>query len=731
MRISMIMQHNMAAMNANRQFNMVLDRKASSTEKLSSGYQINRSADNAAGLSISEKMRKQIRGLNRANENIEDGISYVQVADGALNEVHNILQRINELSVQSANGTNSETDRSYIDSEVQKLKKEMERIFTTTAFNERKIWTEDLTIRKDVIGTAYVQAATIDSPSYQYPPVNNETFGLFPISTPTTDFWTDYHKYDNSSGSYTINANATGINLSWSAFNGTHYQTKTISWDELREKNFSFNVGDYFVNEDKNGVAITDPTKQLLDANGKPKFDFSISLTVSDDASNDEIAKAMNGVRMSHSFSSPATFEDENKTLSSNNAGFGISTRSFVYSAAYADAVLAAQNQTAGYDFEHPSDSFIEPVKNASGGNITKIPNKGVDLATARITNDGWEFAFTANGLGNLTATSTQYSYYSDDIQVSMGPGGVDDPTCVGRDANDEGVFWERRYDYVTENGVTKRVSWHPVRIHRGGNTGTLQDLMSTLTGTTGLLSKNPSSGEKGGTDDGGTVFLTFDLTSDTPYVYGKDANGNDLTSNKVGTFTLNFNVTPKDTEQSILDRINKAFQDSTLFDFNFTNTNSGSIYRGNAYTSPTAVNNYAASYSFDDIALSIHSGSEIIDKIAMQYECLRLETIGMSDTNVLTEEDALAAIDEVAHALEIISSQRSLLGAYQNRMESASKIDANASENTQSAESKIRDTDMSREMVDYSNATILGEAGQSVLSQSNQANQGLLTLLR
>ena len=142
----MVIQHNMAALNANRQFGIVTDKIASSTEKLSSGYKINRSADNAAGLSISEKMRKQIRGLDRASKNIEDGISYVQVADGALNEVHDILQRINELAVQSANGTNSESDRAHINDEVQQLKTEMERIFTTTSFNEKQIWEEDITV---------------------------------------------------------------------------------------------------------------------------------------------------------------------------------------------------------------------------------------------------------------------------------------------------------------------------------------------------------------------------------------------------------------------------------------------------------------------------------------------------------------------------------------------------------------------------------------------------------
>lgn len=136
----MVITHNMLAMNTDRQLGIVGAEGKKSTEKLSSGYRINRGADDAAGLSISEKMRKQIRGLNRASENIEDGISFVQVADGALSEVHEMLQRVNELAVQAANGTNSETDRQYINDEVEQLKAEMERVFDTTTFNGKKIW---------------------------------------------------------------------------------------------------------------------------------------------------------------------------------------------------------------------------------------------------------------------------------------------------------------------------------------------------------------------------------------------------------------------------------------------------------------------------------------------------------------------------------------------------------------------------------------------------------------
>ena len=132
----MVVQHNLTAMNSNRMLGLTTSTQAKATEKLSSGYKINRAADDAAGLAISEKMRKQIRGLTQASANAQDGISAVQTAEGALNEVHDMLQRMNELAVKAANGTMSESDRNAIQNEIDQLTTEIDRVATTTKFNE-------------------------------------------------------------------------------------------------------------------------------------------------------------------------------------------------------------------------------------------------------------------------------------------------------------------------------------------------------------------------------------------------------------------------------------------------------------------------------------------------------------------------------------------------------------------------------------------------------------------
>ena len=153
----MVVQHNMQAMNANRQLGVTTDGQKKVTEKLSSGYKINRAADDAAGLTISEKMRSQIRGLTQASSNAQDGISCVQTAEGALTEVHSMLQRMNELAVKAANGTNTSADRQAIQSEVSALAKEISRVAQSTQFNTLNLLNGSFSAGKNLqVGTANV-----------------------------------------------------------------------------------------------------------------------------------------------------------------------------------------------------------------------------------------------------------------------------------------------------------------------------------------------------------------------------------------------------------------------------------------------------------------------------------------------------------------------------------------------------------------------------------------------
>lgn len=697
----MVIQHNMSALNTNRQYKISSGELASSTEKLSSGYKINRSADDAAGLSISEKMRKQIRGLDRGAINIEDGISYAQVADGALNEVHDMLQRINELAVQSANGTNSASDRANINDEVQLLKAEMERVFTTTTFNERQIWKGDNPLdQKEIIGVKNVQSATINQTSYINIDVNNENYEYLP---------NDLYKICATEDD--------GVSVQWRAYNGITYTTKSIDWDTFRENNYTITAKDLLEE-----VTYTDPadgsvkTEKLYDSAGKPMFEFQVKCAAQPTATTAQIAAALNNVPISRSTS--AYWEGESNHIESK----GISISSYMnFNAAVYDRIQAQQNGKEGYDFMQESTTDVEP--DLLNGKSNFINNNGV-----------YEFHFNMEGLGPVTAKFSDASINcpSDIAQLiskyqeyyHYGTYYTNTIPVPGDEAEQyKGWYSTQTYNppFKAPNGQTYKYS-----IGYGGNTeyGKTEDAVTAVLTDKdrGLLTQLMGGNSK----SGGNMSLSFSVTSDNVITPPGD---------QVYVGSIDFNnikVTQTDDVNSVLQKIQDAFNDqATVLDMTTRNHSPSYSYRTNEQNnSPTQVYDYAVTSYYDDIDLNIHSGSETTDKINMDYECLRLSSLGMFGTNVLTQEDALAAIDEVSKALEVVSSQRSLFGSYQNRMEHAYNIDQNSSGNSQYAESQIRDTDMAKEMVNYSNLNILGQAGQSMLAQSNQKNQGILNLI-
>ncbi len=673
----MVIAHNMLAMNADRQLGIAGLEGKSSTEKLSSGYRINRAADDAAGLSISEKMRKQIRGLDRAAANIEDGISFVQVADGALGEVHEMLQRVNELAVQAANGTNSETDRQYIDNEVQQLKTEMDRIFQTTTFNEKKIWEGESRPQRTIVGRTMAQAVRITTSYSQTIQITNDNYGVTAYS------------------GYSIHADGAGISISWIGYNGKSYETDKIDWATLEQQGNRFQIGDHFKASDT----------ELFDSAGDPVFDFAVSFSTLEQTTTQNIIDAIDGTGMSASISSGMQVGFENDA--GNRvfyAGVSVGSPTLNYSAAYASRANADGTKgETGYDFDANNDSFLQAQSVASGGgNLNQIPaNNTTDVTKAEASNERWSFSFYMEGIGDVKATSTSASY-------------------VGNE-RDEDSTAEWHYWYTYPDGRRELYS----KSH--GTDGTLGGVMDALTGnkgsgTPGLL----TSANGGDCTSGGTITLRFNLTADNTYTYGKGS------TNSVGSFSITINVNSSDTTQTVLDRINNALNPNTILDmFRSTwNRNSETVYESQEREVKIPVNEYRVDHIYDEVEFDIHSGANTEDKIPIRYELLRLETLGLDKTNVLTQEAATNAIDEIADAIQIVSKQRSRFGAYQNRMEHSYQINQNVSENTQASESQIRDTDMAEEMVKYSNNQVLLQAGQSMLAQANQANQGALSLL-
>ena len=633
-----IVAHNLLAMNSNRMLGITENKRSKSTEKLSSGYKINRAADDAAGLAISEKMRKQIRGLNRAAANIQDGISYVQVAEGALGEIHDMLHRLTELSMQSANGTNSDTDRMYLDQEVQQIKSEMDRIFTTTSFNEKLIWQGGVLSSWDEQYTVIEPAVTFNGDYY-----SGTLTEINKAAIPNND-------------AYKINTSQDGITLSWTGYNGKNYESSVIEWPEDLAGRHSFNLKDH------------------VDLSANPELagiDLRFSYNVHEKATKDDVIKAFENRTI---YAHTSTHEAPEKFTSGSTTGIG-----FGVTIDYRTLLKTAK------DFDHADDPFAE------GQNFNA--NAIVDHSNESNWNEEIGFTFDFANIGTAHTKISNIYYEGND----------EDPLSEG--------FW-KWHEYRGDPHYTKDIFQFPMT----PNNGSLNSIINALEGAGGKNLINDSS-------KGGIIFFNFDIMADNAFT-SQDSK----TVSKLGSIVMSIKVYDNDTKDDIIHRM----QNITGLDIEGPNIRS--TYYGSSSvadsTNKLSIEKTRTHYVYEDqVRVDIQSDFE--NQIIIKYDCLDTNVLGLKDTNVKTADDALKAIKEIEDAMQIVSSQRSDFGAYQNRLQHSYDINRNIVENTQAAESQIRDTDMSAEMVQYSNNNIIAQAGTAMLSQANQSQQNILSLLQ
>lgn len=379
----MYIQHNMAAEATNRFLKENTRTKLKCLEKLSSGYKINRAADNAAGQAVSEKMRAQIRGLNQGERNIEDGIGFVQTADGALSEVQSMMHRMREIAVQAANDTNTTDDRKALDMELQQYKKQINDIFEETEFNTIKIWDTNTNNRVQ-IGVEPRQAlrfvgSSSGSQQIKITEANKGAVAFAGVS---------YSSYASTSSGYSIevqgidetDASTYGFRVKWEGYNKKQYTSELISWNASDIKSFSVNLRDY------------------LDTATYPELkgiDFKIEWNALEVATLEDVAKSVDKVQLYSSVSSSENITRRNGTLGS---GITISVETNYLSE------LASGRSLTEYD-----TVWIEPEpKNAS--NVIEAP-----AYNDTQENKGWKFHFNMPNIGTVTASSYQVSYYGND----------------------------------------------------------------------------------------------------------------------------------------------------------------------------------------------------------------------------------------------------------------------------------------------------------------------------
>ena len=567
--MAMIVQHNMSAMNANRMLGVTSSSLSKSTEKLSSGYRINRAADDAAGLSISEKMRSQIRGLNKASDNAQDGISLIQTAEGALNESHSILQRMRELSVQASNGTETDDDREAVQKEISQLQDELTRISSTTEFNTMKLLDGSLGSKSASSQGAVLtgtNVATFSATGLDSNSVKKDLSGLAGTTVKDT-FEIDGQKFtiDWSKGKAKDFASKYSVDLA----NMTESQTKALASDL-----------ETLLNESAADAGVSGTVKVAYKADGQI-------------------------------------------TVTSNNNG---EKSSFGFVGTDATTVGDGANAT---------DSLGAVMfSGTAGANAAKTADATMKIANTIANNS--TFTMTINGT-EVQAKITAAINEGDDMKAAATT--IQDAVQTAVDA------------YNTAMG-----------------TGT----------TTEALTKT-------------------DFT---------------VTANKDGSFNIEY---AGDKEVSF------SFGEATV----------------NGLTGTTAtklgLTNKQSASATSNKGIELQIGANEGQTMEFTIDDMSAAALGVAGNKVdlATQSGAQKATTTIDAAIKKVSAQRSKLGAVQNRLEHTIANLDTASENTQTSESRIRDTDMAEEMVAYSKNNILLQAGQSMLAQANQSNQGVLSLLQ
>ena len=662
----MVVQHNLTAMNSNRMLGVTTSAQAKSSEKLSSGYRINRAADDAAGLTISEKMRKQMRGLDRASTNAQDGVSAVQTAEGALTEVHSMLQRMNELANQSSNGTNSEADRDAIQAEIEQLTTEIDRVSETTKFNETYL------LKGNADGTSSEKTVNAHDAGLAGKLVDNGNG----TSTFTANELKDGDKVTIAGKEYTIGTTGKGSVADPSTLN-----TKTDGYVQKAADPFKaasttkLKAGDS-VTFNGNTYTVTD--KIGLDqitfaANGKFKVgDKEFTIGAAGDAL-DETAGTI-GLDKVTDYIKAALADGKQVQTVASDAGTATAKQSKT-----AAAQDAAADLTAG----------ITIVETLGKGEVSEFAAGGKGNATAElVAKAGSQMA------ANATATVT---FKAGDSVTASGK------TTVATDETP--LAAKKVYDDI------KKLTTGTVKIGTGADAKTYTIV---------------DSDDKEDAD-------TFKATVDT--ILSKIKDGDTVEYNNAavkGTVIGNIGsdgsdsdvITAKQAYAKMVEELKAASSIGTDKAAEVTNDGKGkfTIKQGSVEVK-------------DALSFNLHVGADadMTNKITVNIESMDAAGLGIKGINVSDNNGSAAtyAIDAIADAISKVSSQRSALGAVQNRLEhTISNLD-NVVENTTAAESRIRDTDMAEEMVNYSKNNILAQAGQSMLAQANQSNQGVLSLLQ
>lgn len=745
----MIIKHNLASMGAFYQSKIISAHNAKTSEHLASGYRINRAADDAAGLSISQKMRAQIRGLAMANENIQDGISFVQIGEGGMQEVHDILHRINELSVKAANDTNTLVDRSAIQSEIDALSEEIDRIAYTTSFNEHYMLCGGITNGGGSGTGAVIDAAVAEALSKRatYGGSGNDTMGSAiynPDGTTVMCGGTESNDQDlDGSGG------AAGVGKGWVTKIGTDGE---VLWATKTNENAGFGSitatadGGYFAAGGSEGR----PYLAKFDADGNITWTYRFQCTGTDNHVNNAFLMQDGS---GHVFLSIQSFDyngirDGNGNPLGGNALGGRDTIMMVIDPTVDPNVDYNAFEIKAYRMGGSSNEQISRLYPTSdggyiGGNYTTSSN------ITQSNNDGSTNRPPTQtiGTGHHHAYIVKFDKNGDAERVLLfGDNGVND--------DGENIYQiietsAGEYLVVGTAAITDTVG--SAAPSGDGSRGKNIWVMKMDKNLNPIWSRSYGSSmddsgncvvetENGFVIAGSVGTIDGDATPKPGYsgksawVFMVDKDSGEMIWDQVhgGTGNDSFNFIFECGDGDILLGGNSSSTDEDLTDKNKGGTDAWFL-KLDAQTGEKAQSSGGGFSLNKNTSIYLQVGPYSGNHFEIDYADMRSAAVFGKNTtlNVMNRDAAEKVISVCKQAIDYVSRQRSLYGSYQNALEHLYNANATTRENVSASESRISDADIADEMMRFSCGQILAQANVSVMTQANSANQTALQLLQ
>ena len=723
----MIINHNMAAVNTLRQMDVNASNSSKSLQKLSSGLRINNAADDAAGLAISEKMRGQIRGLDQAGRNAQDGISMIQTAEGSLSETHSILQRMKELATQSANDTNTTSDRAEIQKEVNQLTSEVNRIGNTTEFNTQKLLNGGTQIKTNA--TASAAALSGGQVSATTSAVATNVLGTDAVAGK----WNSGNITANVANSNTFTFGGVTVTMSVGAADANHKAgAATLGASSATGVTVNMVTGDAALT---NAATVRDGILAALNA-----------------------AKAFSASPLANfTFGTSGT----SGLTATDTKASGATHSAFAFAATGGTSSLANVGNTAQEATSVGGLAGVTGVVASTNIAFNAVAKEGSSIVIADKKVAFWNSA-NANFANEAEAKATFKADYVVDVNPTTT---ADKDALATKIMNTIGANGIKGFTLSNGTAGTVTATANATGVYDGAKIGQAIDVTGNVKAAGSItLSDKPADGSS--IAIGGQKIGFYDSS------LGKYASDLDAAAGMTTSFAVD--IKGKTTEQ-IADAVIAKQSDidsAVTKDVNLSKTvnSNGSITIDiEAQTAGFGGNTIALDVSKDRTSgfeAKLQVGANTAQSMTLEVNDMRSQALDISGNvggasvtatngsvatfkataevtdgtnntsteyalDVSTHDKATAAISVLDDAIQTVSAERSKMGAYQNRLDHTINNLGTSSENLTAAESRVRDVDMAKEMTAFKKSDILNQAAQAMLAQANQQPQGVLQLLR